>query len=436
VLLVLQRTDWYMTAFCFLLLVSFQLYDLVHYVERTNRDISGFLEAIRHSDFTQRFAVQESNPAYQNLYSAFNDITDAFQRVKTEKQSHYLYLQTIVEHVGIGLLSFDEHGEVNLVNQVTKDLLHVPYLRNVHTLDRVSEELVAVLMRIGNNEKALVTIQPRHDPLLLTLHATTFTSQGKLLKIVSLQNIQSELEEQELETWQKLIRVLTHEIMNSVTPIISLTATVASLLEHEVIAKYAVGEKLDEEVLDDMHDGLQTIEKRSTGMLHFVKNYRRLMRLPTPELRPVKVTELLRSVHTLMHPEMEAQHIKLAMYLPDNKLELMADPELLEQVLINLIKNGMEACEQVTDPCVEIVVFTDEHDRSRLRINVTDNGPGIAEEELDKIFLPFYTTKKQGSGVGLSLSKQIMRQHGGSIRVRSVPGKATTFSLQLPLLLS
>ncbi|WP_026236421.1 sensor histidine kinase [Pontibacter roseus] len=429
IILVLYRTDWYMTALCLGLLLCFQLYDLVQYVERTNRDISGFLEAIKHSDFTQRFAVKGGKPTYQELYQAFNEVTDSFQRIKTEKQAHYLYLQAIVEHIGIGIVSFDEKGDVHLVNHVTKELLHTPHLDHIRILNRLSEELVEVLFGIGHNEKRLVTLQVREEKLLLTLQATWLVSQGKTLKIVSLQNIRSELEEQELQTWQKLIRVLTHEIMNTVTPVISLTSTVSHLVEEEVIKKCAAGDSPDEEALEDIQAGLQTIEKRSAGMLHFVKNYRRLMRVPTPEVRTVKVRELLKSVHTLLQPEMEANKTRLSFYLADEKVELLADPELIEQVLINLIKNGMEASQGIAERWVEVIAYQEEQDKSHFRIDVQDSGPGIPAEELDKIFIPFYTTKKKGSGIGLSLSQQIMRQHGGGIRVSSASGSPTTFSL-------
>lgn len=428
---VLFRTDWYITAFCLFLLVVFQLYDMLFFVERTNRDISSFLEAIKHSDFTQRFALEGANSSFRDLYDGFNEISEAFQRVKTEKQAHYHYLQTIVEQVGIGILTFDAEGGVQLVNQVAKDLLRVPHLRNVQALERVSPELVQALWQTPHNGKALLTVALEQEQLQLNLHVTELLSQGQLLRIITLQNIRPELEEQELQTWQKVIRVLTHEIMNSVTPIISLTSTVASLLESEVIAKQVAGEAIEEEVLEDMQAGLQTIEKRSAGMLNFVKNYRRLMRLPASELRPVKVRELLQNVRRLLQPTMQTQHISLRLYLPDEKLALLGDAEQLEQVLINLIKNGMEACEAVAKPCVEVVAYIPEQEKNKVRIDVTDNGAGIPKEELDKIFLPFYTTKKQGSGIGLSLSKQILRQHGGSIRVSSQPGGPTVFSLQL-----
>lgn len=370
------------------------------------------------------------NSTFGRLYKSFNEISDAFLKIKAEKQAHYLYLQAIVEHIGIGILSFDTDGNVILQNHVAKQLLHVPYLTNIRSLERVSEQLVEVLQTIGNNEKALVTLQHHHDQLLLSVHATELVSQGKNIKIVSLHNIQAELEEQEVQTWQKMIRVLTHEIMNSVTPVISLTSTVTAILEEEITARQE-GEPISEEALEDIQVGLKTIERRATGMLHFVKNYRRLMRLPLPELQAVSVAELLREVHTLLKSDFDREGVELSTYIPKPDITLEADPEQLEQVLINLLKNAMEACRTSENPRVEVIAGNDEQHKYQVRIEVRDNGPGIPDDVLDRLFIPFYTTKKQGSGIGLSLSKQIMRQHGGSIRVNSKPGGPTVFTLQL-----
>lgn len=427
---VLFRTDWYVTAFCIAALLALQLYGLVYFVERTNRDITSFLESIRHSDFTQRFPERAHSATFAHLYRSFNEVSDAFLKIKAEKQAHYLYLQAIVEHIGIGILSFDDDGNVILENHVAKQLLHVPHLTNIRSLERVSEQLVEVLQTIGNNEKALVTLQHHHEQLLLSVHATALVSQGKNIKIVSLHNIQAELEEQEVQTWQKMIRVLTHEIMNSVTPVISLTSTVTAILEEEITARQE-GEPISEEALEDIQVGLKTIERRATGMLHFVKNYRRLMRLPLPELQPVSVAELLREVHTLLKSDFDREGVELATYIPKPDITLEADPEQLEQVLINLLKNAMEACRFSENPRVEVIAGNDEQHKYKVRIEVRDNGPGIPDDVLDRLFIPFYTTKKQGSGIGLSLSKQIMRQHGGSIRVNSKPGGPTVFTLQL-----
>ena len=432
-LLTIYRTDWYVTAFCLFLLAIFLVYDLVYFVERTNRDISSFLEAMLHSDFTQRFATENKNTSYRKLYQSFNAVSEAFMRIKAEQEANYHYLQAIVEQVSVGIITYDETGNVLLANQAVKDMLHVAYLQHIHTLERVSPELVQALETTEANKKALVTVQAGQEELLLNVNLTEIISQGHRLRIVTLQNIQSELEEKELQTWQKVIRVLTHEIMNSITPVISLTSTITGLVQSEVYEKYKQGEQPDAETLEDIQSGLQTIERRSAGMLSFVQNYRRLMRLPAPELKPLKITELLRSVHRLLEAEMQAQQVKLKMYLPDDRVMVLGDEEQLEQVLINLIKNGMEACKGAEKPCVEVVAYQPEQERDKVRIEVTDNGAGIPDDVLDKIFIPFYTTKKQGSGIGLSLSKQVMQQHGGSIRVNTKPGE-TTFTLQMKTL--
>ncbi|GAB3202466.1 GHKL domain-containing protein [Pontibacter aydingkolensis] len=432
-LVIIYRTDWYVTAFCLLLLASFLVYDLVYFVERTNRDISSFLEAMLHSDFTQRFAIQNKNSSYRNLYQSFNAISDAFMRIKAEQEAHYHYLQAIVEQVSVGIITVDENGNVLLANKAVKDMLHVAYLQHIQVLERVSHELLQAIKTTANNDKALVTVQSGQNQLLVNVHVTEIISQGRKLRIVTLQNIQSELEEKELQTWQKVIRVLTHEIMNSITPVISLTSTIGSLVQSEIVEKYRQGQLIEEESLEDIQAGLQTIERRSAGMLSFVQSYRRLMRLPASELHPLKVNEVLRNVHRLLEADMQAQHVPLKMYMPDENVMIMGDAEQLEQVLINLIKNGMEACKNMKSPCVEVVAYLPEQERDKIRIDVVDNGPGIPEDVLDKIFIPFYTTKKQGSGIGLSLSKQVMQQHGGSIRVSTKPGE-TTFTLQLKVM--
>ncbi|MDX5436289.1 MAG: PAS domain-containing protein, partial [Pontibacter sp.] len=308
-LLTIYRTDWYVTAFCLFLLALFLVYDLVYFVERTNRDISSFLEAMLHSDFTQRFATENKNTSYRKLYQSFNAVSEAFMRIKAEQEANYHYLQAIVEQVSVGIITYDETGNVLLANQAVKDMLHVAYLQHIHTLERVSPELVQALKSTEANKKALVTVQAGQEELLLNVNLTEIISQGHRLRIVTLQNIQSELEEKELQTWQKVIRVLTHEIMNSITPVISLTSTITGLVQSEVYEKYKQGEQPDAETLEDIQSGLQTIERRSAGMLSFVQNYRRLMRLPAPELKPLKITELLRSVHRLLEAEMQAQQV-------------------------------------------------------------------------------------------------------------------------------
>ncbi|MDQ4139340.1 MAG: ATP-binding protein [Bacteroidota bacterium] len=427
---VLIYQHWYVSAFCLLLLIIAQVYFLLEYVEQTNRELTRFFSAIRYSDFTQRFAPEGKNSTFQSLYHEFNEVIMAFQRIKAEKEANHLYLQTIVEHMSIGILVFDADGEVNLLNKAAKELLRLPYLKNIRALERTSLELLATLYSLENGDSKLVTINREEGSVSLALRATQLQLQGQQLKIISLQNIRSEMEEQELEAWQKLIRVLSHEIMNSITPVVSLASSIHDLVAQDLITQTAGGHiAVDEDVMTDVQTGLLTIEKRSEGLLHFVHDYRKLARVPKPVLKQVKLKTLFEQLDALMRTEMGYHKVKFALYVPKEDMEISADAELISQVLINLIKNAMEACVGCENPKVEVYAYYDPMENNRVRIDVKDNGPGIPEEIIDKIFIPFYTTKKEGSGIGLSLSRQIMRLHRGTLRVTSQPGKQTIFSL-------
>ncbi|WP_246343757.1 sensor histidine kinase [Adhaeribacter radiodurans] len=427
---VLIYPHWYVSGFCLLLLITAQVYFLLEYVEQTNRELTRFFSAIRYSDFTQRFAPEGKNSTFQSLYHEFNEVIMAFQRIKAEKEANHLYLQTIVEHMNIGILVFDAEGEVKLLNKAAKELLWLPYLKNIQALERTSLELLATLYSLETGDSKLVTLNREEGSVLLALRATQLQLQGEQLKIISLQNIRSEMEEQELEAWQKLIRVLSHEIMNSITPVVSLASSIHDLVAQDLITQTAGGHiTVDEEVMTDVQTGLLTIEKRSEGLLHFVHDYRKLARVPKPNLKPVKLKNLFEQLDALLRTEMGYHKVKFALYIPKEEMEISADAELISQVLINLIKNAMEACAGCENPKVEVYAYYDPLENNRVRIDVKDNGPGIPEEIIDKIFIPFYTTKKEGSGIGLSLSRQIIRLHRGTLRVSSQPDKQTVFSL-------
>ena len=422
--------QWYVSAFCLAALITAQVYFLIEFVEQTNRELTRFFSAIRHSDFTQRFAPEGKNASFKYLYHEFNELIEAFQRIKAEKEANHLYLQTIVEHMSIGILIFDEGGEVKLLNKATKDLLRMPHLKNIKALERISLELLTTLYSLETGDSKLILVNRDEGSLSLTLRATILQLQGQPLKIVSVQNIRSEMEEQELEAWQKLIRVLSHEIMNSITPVVSLASSIHDLVAQELITPTTGGHvTVDEEVMTDVQTGLLTIEKRSEGLLHFVHDYRKLARVPKPNLKPVKLKDLFQQLDSLLRTDMSHRDVKFGIYLPKEEMEVLADAELISQVLINLIKNAMEACAGCENPKVEVLAYYDPMENNRVRIDVKDNGPGIPDEILDKIFIPFYTTKKEGSGIGLSLSRQIMRLHRGTLRVSSHGVHQTVFSL-------
>lgn len=402
----------------------YQIYALLFYVEKTNRDLSRFFDAIKHSDFSQSFTGAGLGSSFDELKAAFGEVIAKFQRARADKEEHFRYLQTVMQHVGIGLVSFQPNGEVELINSAARRLLRVPHLKNIHALANLSKPLVEKLLAMKSGERALIKVEDKSEMLQLAIYATEFRMREQKFTLVSLQNIQSELEEKEMEAWQNLIRVLTHEIMNSVTPIASLAATL-----HEMVpAEPRAPASNHDETASDISEGLQTIRKRSEGLLHFVDAYRNLTRIPKPNFHVVPVKTLFEQVRQLMRAQVAAKAIALSVRIEPESLEVTADPDLIEQVLINLLLNAIQAVEHRAEAKIALRAFLDE--RGRVNVQVSDNGPGILPEVLEKIFIPFFTTKQGGSGIGLSLSRQIMRLHRGTISAHSTLGGETVFTLR------
>lgn len=421
------QTALYATLLIVTCIIVYQIYALIHYVEKTDRDLTRFLDSIKHADFSQTFSVSGLGTAYDNLKSAFNGVAEEFRKARAEKEEQYRYLQTVVQHVGNGLMAFDENGSVELLNTAAKRILKVPYLRNIRGLNGFSQEFVEALFRLKSGERTLVKINDEDELLQLVVYATEFRGRHQNLKLVSIHNIQSELEEKEMEAWQKLIRVLTHEIMNSVTPIASLASTVNEMLAVKQNGKNEVSEfSIDEK--EDMQGAVQTIEKRSKGLINFVDAYRKLTRIPEPDFQIFRVSDLFSSISRLMETQLESHVISYVNRIEPESLELTADPELIEQVLINLFTNAIQAVKGRTKPEIRLTARLDERGRSSIQVH--DNGPGIHSEALEKIFIPFFTTKRGGTGIGLSLSREIMRGHGGAITAYSKPDEGTVFTLR------
>ncbi|MEZ4825534.1 MAG: ATP-binding protein [Bacteroidia bacterium] len=421
-----EKNEWPITRLFFALVIAGLIVELIRYVEKTNRDLQNFLLAIKHKDFTQTFSSEKRGKSFSGLKDAFNLIIKGYQDLRAEKESHYQYLNNVIEHVSVALICYGKEGEIMLMNRAATDLLSRPYMSNIHILGRVSEELLEAVKTIESGEKKLVKTVVHDDMKHLAIQATEFKLQQNAYKLVSLQDIRSELDEKEVETWQKLIRVLTHEIMNSVTPIISLAKVVNTLMTDEKGTRKPLNE-IDEDDADDILNSVQTIESRSKGLLHFVHAYRNLTRIQKPNFKPVGIGELMQRVESLLYPEFEKRKIALKVTPPETEVYIQADADLLEQVLINLMKNAMEAVSGRPDGVTEVIAT--QYIGQKPSIQVRDNGLGIDEEYLDKIFIPFFTTKKKGSGIGLSLSLQIMRMHKGSINFHTVPGEGTTFTL-------
>jgi nitrogen fixation/metabolism regulation signal transduction histidine kinase len=403
-----------------------ETYSLFCYVERVNRDLARFFLSVQYADSGQSFKDEGLGRSFRDLRAAMAGVMGTLRRVRSEREEQAQYLETMVQHVGIGLLVFQPDGRVELINNAAKRLLRVPWLKNVEALRAFSPELVETLLRLPAQEKGFVRIAGENETLTLALSATEFRLRSRDYRLVSLQNIQRELEEKEMEAWQKLIRVITHEIMNSVTPISTLASTIGGLAAGTEPGGPLAGPR-GEEARKDILEGARTIEKRSLGLLHFVEAFRSLTLLPKPEIRPVSLEDLFARVGRLMTAHIADRAVSFSSSIDPPSLVLQADPELVEQVLINLLLNALQAVEGRATAAVSLRAFLD--DRGRILIQVADNGPGIPPENLEKVFVPFFSTKAGGSGIGLSLSRQIMRLHGGTLHVHSEPGVQTVFTL-------
>jgi len=418
----IYNTTFYITMFILSIGILLAFYSLVHYIDQTNRDFTAFLLGIKYEDFSATYSGHHKGKTFGELYDAFNQINRKFLDIRSQNEAHYQYLQTIVEHVEVGLLCIDEMGEVVLMNKNLKILLKKPFLKNKASLKQIDEELYQAVDRIQAGERELLKVIINDQLLQLSLRATEFKLKDEQFKLISLQNIKNELEEQELDAWQKLIRILTHEIMNSVAPIVSLTSTMTDMIGEETNG-------LDAETIQDIKLSLAAIGNRGQGLMRFTETYRNLTRIPPPKFQLIDAKVLIERVCTLLSPVFKEHKITLSQSLPSTSVYCQADVELMEQVLINIIKNAIDVLKGREDAWVEIQLQKAKDGKTIIRI--IDNGPGIPEEVQGQIFVPFYTTKDEGSGIGLSLSRQIMRMHKGQIELLSKEGEGAMFTLIL-----
>jgi nitrogen fixation/metabolism regulation signal transduction histidine kinase len=415
-----------LTSVILILLILGQFISLLRYVEITNRKLTRFLKSVRYSDFTSSFSEHGLGRSFDELNHAFMEVIDAFKKYRAEKEEHFQYLQTVVEHVSMGIIAYNRNGKVDLFNNAAKRLLGTGGIRSLHELAGLKEELPEILLGMKGNDRTLIRIYVENELLQLSVYATEFRMRGEEYILVSLQDISSELDEKEIESWQKLIRVLTHEITNSITPISSLAATVREMLLEEDEGKLLI-RAIDAEDMEGIRGAIETIQKRSQGLLNFVEVYRNLTRIPKPNFRYFKIAEIFDRAGRLLKPKMDELGIECTVRVLPPALMVTADPDLVEQVVINLLMNAIDAVKNEEKP--EIHILASVNDKNRVVIDFRDNGTGIKPDILDKIFMPFFTSKKHGSGIGLSLARQIMYLHKGTIGVKSKPGEGTLFTL-------
>jgi two-component system, NtrC family, nitrogen regulation sensor histidine kinase NtrY len=406
-------------------IAGFNALRLIWFLEERLKSAEPVSDDIQYDEITQTFKAKEENPSAERMNQMLNEALAKIKTARREQDSDLQFFKNVVQHIGIGLIAFRKDGGIQIANSAAKRLLRLTRAVNINDLREVSEALVDAVLKLKTGGRELVPMKLGDETFQLSVYAIELTLRGEELKLISITNIQSELEEKEMEAWQNLVRVLTHEIMNSVTPISSL----ADMAEQDLGAHLkAQSGNLKKEQLEDMYLSLQTISKRSEGLIRFVKEFRNLTHIPKPKLSDVAVKPLLTDMALLHRKEAADKGITMEVNVKPEQLIISADKNMIEQVIINLIKNAIQAFDE--QPVKSIVLTGATSDKGRPIISVKDNGSGIDPEALEKIFIPFFSTKKTGSGIGLSLSKQIMRQHEGRITVHSKPGEGTEFVLR------
>lgn len=403
----------------FATIVFFNLYK---FVTKRFVEIDDFFESIKYRDFSRWFSEEHGPSDIRNLRKGFNLVNKTFKAINTERQAQFLYLQKILEMIDVGIIAYNlETGEVLWVNESILKTLDLPSFKNVRFVEKRRKELYEKVFETYHYNQKSINLEMREENLKVLISDTIFQVEENAFKLIVMQNIEDTLNKNESEAWKKLLSVMTHEIMNSIAPISSLSETLQSEIEQNI--NNPDTHHLE---LDDINAGITSIKKRSEGLMKFAKTYRTLSKVSEVNKSKILVHELFENIRNLLEPSLNKKNIQLEFKIVNPKLELNIDTHLIEQVLINLIINARDACDGVENS--KILVLAEKF-REGVQIKVSDNGKGIPEEILETIFVPFFSTKKTGSGIGLSLSKQIMMLHNGRLQVQSEEGKGTSMSL-------
>lgn len=426
--LLISDGNFWFTSAAVLILLFIQIYEIVHYVNRTNRELTKFLYAVKYEDYSVSFSDPKMGRSFTDLNKTFNEIIEKFKNARIEKESQYQLFKLILEKINIGIITLDESGQIGIINQAAGALLNTPQIQQWDRLRVRHPEFCSAVDELKFGGRKLIQIEDLTGLKEVSVDVNPVRLTGTTHYIIAFQDIKDEIEQKEIEAWHKLIRILTHEIMNSITPVTSLTETMKSLLQGED-GKQMEASQLDDETVGDVLLALNTIHRRSVGMLEFVNDYRKLTKIPAPTFEIVRVCDLFGDIHSLLQSEAERRGITMDVHCKNKNLVIKCDRKLIEQVMINLITNSFAALKNTDNPVIRLHNIVTEN---RIILHVTDNGAGVEKEKLERIFIPFYSTKRDGTGIGLSLSKNIMKIHQGNITVQSSPDIETTFALVFP----
>jgi two-component system, NtrC family, nitrogen regulation sensor histidine kinase NtrY len=404
--------------------VAFLAGEMIYYVNSINHKLARFLDSIRFTDFSSSFTSDSKmGGSFREVNMAFNQVMEVFKQTRAEKEEQMLFLQVIIQHINTGIISFNAEGKIGIINNAAKHLLQIPQFRDIKDLGKLSPKLLKEVMEMKPGQRISFKV---NTGLHLIIQTASLKMGGQSWSLLSLQNINAELQSNELEAWQNLTKVLRHEIMNSITPISSLVESLRTILDEDSYVQQE-GFLIKKDGFQDIQEGLDTIANRSKGLVNFVNAYRDYTNIPEPKKELIEVKVLFENVIGLMKEELKSNHIDVHQEINPEELEVLCDPDQITMILINLVKNASESLQNQADRRI-LLKALGQGDMGTL-IQVEDHGPGIIPEALERIFVPFYTTKKTGSGIGLAISRQIMNLHRGSLQVTSVPGEKTVFTM-------
>lgn len=420
----IRQEDKIMASIISFALLVVQTILLITYINKTNRSLAAFLLRIQSKDTAVNYQDDQVMKNFKGLNLSFDHINKELQQIRIENEQKTHYLNTIVNHVKIGIIAFDDKGKIELFNPEASNILHCEACKFMNTLFEKCPDFHQAITDLKTEKNQVVKISLNAEIQNLAIKRTLIQIGSNTIHIISFQNIRRELDHNELESWQKLIQVLNHEIMNSLTPITSLSKVIRRYIHQDGVIKKA--SELNDEIIKDIAINTEIIEERGKGLVDFIEVYKNVTKNPKLNLAKFRIVHTVEKIQKFYQERFKSEQIEFEYHI-DPDLDLFADESLIEQMLINLIKNSLEAL--VDRPNPKIKITAKKSSEVNLLINIEDNGNGIPESELDKIFIPFYSTKENGSGIGLSLSRQIMYLHKGSISVQSIPKEKTTFTL-------
>ena len=404
-----------------ILLTLYLVFRLFNFFDKTNQKIASLINSVHYKDAQQNIIPDETIKSIMQINQAFENLNQTIQHLKLEKEKQTYYLKYIIQQIKVGILIYDTQsdGKIEYLNEYACQILQIKTISNIIDLQEKNSSFYEILQNLKESKKGFFKTIDTQKHYSVQLSKLIF--KNKSLNFIIMHDIKSEMDEQEVESWTKLIRILTHEIMNSLSPITSLSSTIYALVSNEY--------EPSAETINNLKLAAQTISKRSTGLMTFVDSFRNLIKIPEPNIVEINICKLFARIKKLYSEKILHNSININFYCQYENISVNTDENLLEQCIINLINNAIDA---VKDSKIKNIDISAQITIDNTQIKVSDTGSGISQDNLEKIFIPFFTTKTSGNGIGLSLVKQILLKLKADIKINSELEKGTNFFIIIP----